>query len=135
MHVILEPLLKQENYCYQHEIQFDSVSSYKFHVEWCEKFLEVPNLCTCVNTNGLMCGEEFKHVASLIFHSFAHHGVYLCVHCKGKFGDVDALKLHEHTTKHAQESKENKISLIVKKILKIYFPFRAYTMPTLFLYL
>lgn len=105
LRVVLEAPSQRENYCYQHDIQFASGPAYRSHVEWCERFLEVPNLCTYVGKDGFMCGLEFKHVATLLFHCLSKHGLYLCVHCKTKFKDQSDLEAHSHVTKQAHESK------------------------------
>lgn len=110
MLVVLEVLYGRENYCYQHDIQFGSVSAYKSHVEWCERFLEVRNLCTHVNEHGLMCAQEFQHVSALIAHSLMCHNLYLCVHCKTKFSSISELENHSHDTVHAHESRATKCS-------------------------
>lgn len=104
--MILEAPSTIPNFCYQHGVQFENESAYKHHVEWCERFLEVPNLCTHINKDGYMCAKEFQHVASLLFHSFYFHNVYLCVHCKRKFTQLDDLERHSHDTIQALESKE-----------------------------
>lgn len=105
MLVFLESLPRRENYCFQHNIQFDNESMYKSHVEWCERFLEVRNLCSHIDENGLMCAREFQHVASLLAHSLQSHNSYLCVHCKDKFSTIEDLENHSHDTTHAYESR------------------------------
>lgn len=117
MLVVLEGSHSRENYCYQHDIQFGSVSAYKLHVEWCERFLEVPNLCTYISESGLMCGQEFHHVSSLITHSVKCHSVYLCVHCKKRFTNIGDLEQHAHDTVRAHESRETNTSLSLIKSL------------------
>lgn len=114
MLVILEGLQGRENYCYQHDIQFNSDSAYKSHVEWCDRFLEVRNLCTYIDENGVMCAQEFQQVSSLVVHGLECHGVYLCVHCKKKFTKASDLETHSHETIQAQESREPISSLVVK---------------------
>lgn len=98
MLVDLEGSHKRENYCFQHEVQFESAGAYEFHVKWCESFLEVKNLCTVSDSNGLMCAQEFKHITSLVAHIMKNHRMYLCVFCKRKFNSVREIEEHTHSS-------------------------------------
>lgn len=106
MAVVLEGSRKREDYCFQHDIQFESAVAYKQHKKWCDVFLVTKNLCTFSDSNGLMCALEFKHVASLVLHVYQDHHWYLCVHCRKRFESIGELEMHSHITRNVHESKE-----------------------------
>lgn len=116
MAVILRSADDHEYQCLQHNLVFKDPKAFKFHDQWCDKFVSARNLCTYSDSTGLMCAKEFKHVASLILHSYREHRQMLCVHCKGKFKSIKELERHRHTTKNAHERKRTVISHYFSKI-------------------
>lgn len=87
-----------QNYCYQHNIQFDNEMLYDEHKVDCDDLLSIENLCTQHLVNGAMCGEHFGNTTSLLEHIRQAHYVFVCLECDYQCTDRRQLSYHDHIT-------------------------------------
>lgn len=86
-----------DDYCWYHEIQFESVKNYTEHCEKeCKEMLKNSNVCTFVKENGSCCRKKYNHISTLILHYKSEHKKYACAKCYKIFERKDDLEQHEH---------------------------------------
>lgn len=82
-------------YCFDHNIQFDTLELYIEHQGECDQLLKEFNVCTQHGDGGGMCGMNFANTTALYEHIRSRHNVYICVQCEYQTTQIDDLE-HEH---------------------------------------
>lgn len=93
-------MASRENYCYAHNIIFDSPELYEEHQLTCVSQYEQPRLCKQHDDNGSMCGLVCKDLEKLRVHALEDHNVHICVVCDAQ--SISPLVGHHH--KDAEKS-------------------------------
>lgn len=117
--------MEKENYCFQHNIQFENSLLFTQHNLKCSQSLERANVCTQFANDGTMCGKFFVQTKELCQHAEESHGVFLCEICDYQTNHSQRMSAHHHSrgTKgnihHGNNTSDSTVSSIRSKVYSL----------------
>lgn len=103
----------RSQYCFMHNIKFETSALHDQHKVECEDQLGQLNVCKQYSENGSMCGKSFKSFMALYDHSHQVHKVIICEFCDAQSKYIGVMNQHYHKAKNIKSIHASKWNIYI----------------------